>query len=699
MASTTPSGTYAHPSKVFTIHGKALTLTTREDIEPYLKQLREIKDLEEVHFGGNTLGVEACKALAEVLKEVNTLKIADFHDIFTRRLISEIPQALSAICDALKDKTTLVELNLSDNAFGGRSAEPMVPFLTHNKHFQVFKLNNNGLGIDGGKIIAGALLANARAAKTEGIHPTRLRTVICGRNRLENGSASAWAEAFAAHGGLTEVRMPQNGIRMEGIAEISKGLSKCPSLQILDLQDNTCTESGSRAVAEALKAWPDLRTLNLSDCLLSPKGGIALATALREGRCRKLETLKVQYGEWDHRAINILAEAIQDKLPDLKTLELNGNRADPEDECISNIRDALESHGNADALDELDDMEEFDEEEAEREEEEAEVKRGDASEEEEEKGKEKGKESKAPSEDQKVDDGADSLAELMGKVRIGDYLLVTSLAQLHLDLNNFERCGLPQFVDASGSIDQSVNSRSAGLLSFTGMTLQQRLYPRRSPPRDALSAITPNLLSRTTTIAQHLDRGHNQPAQRVPVVNPPPGTNELADSIRKQQNGTLRALDTALLNSPQFTIGWTALATQVRYNSTVPGDIRELLILRVAALQGAAYEWQLHEALGRSEGLTSDQLKLIRDPVFSPYGSSVPAAFNLKQIAALKFTDASTKNSHVSDEVWSTLAGQFTDTQQITELALTVAMYNMVSRFLLAVSVDGVAELQVPYPQ
>ncbi|KAG8722795.1 hypothetical protein FRC09_005680 [Ceratobasidium sp. 395] len=415
MASTTQSGTYADPSKVFTIHGKGLSLTTREDIEPHLKELRAIKDLEEVHFGGNTLGVGACEALAEVLKGVNTLKIADFHDIFTGRLITEIPQALSALCDALKDKTTLVELNLSDNAFGGRVAEPMVPFLTHNKHFQVFKLNNNGLGIAGGETIANALLANAESAKAEGVHPTRLRTVICGRNRLENGSAPAWARAFAAHGGLTEVRMPQNGIRMEGIAEIAKGLSKCASLQILDLQDNTCTESGSRAVAEALRAWSDLRTLNLSDCLLGPKGGIALATALREGRCPKLEVLKVQYGEWDHRAINILAEAIKDKLPKLTTLELNGNRADSEDECITNVREALEEHGHEDALDELDDMEEYDEEEVEREEEEAEVKRGEESEEEEE------KETKVASTvNQKLEDAADSLADMMSKVHIGD---------------------------------------------------------------------------------------------------------------------------------------------------------------------------------------------------------------------------------------------------------------------------------------
>lgn len=424
MASTTQSGTFASADKVFTIHGQTLTLTTREDIEPHLVKLRAIKDVEEIHLGGNTLGVGACEALADELKKINTLKIADFHDIFTRRLITEIPQALTALCDALKDKTTLVELNLSDNAFGGRSAEPMVPFLTHNKHLQIFKLNNNGLGIAGGIAIANALLANAESSD---VKPTRLRTVICGRNRLENGSAGAWAKAFAAHGGLTEVRMPQNGIRMEGIAEIATGLSKCPSLQILDLQDNTCTASGSRAIASALASWPDLRTLNLSDCLLGPHGGIALATALRDGRCPKLEVLKIQYGEWDHRALNVLAEAIKNKLPNLGALEINGNRADPEDECITNIRDALDGHGHEGALDELDDMEEFDEEEAEREEEEAELKRGDDSDEE-------AKESKVEKDEEedvkegpvaaavnnKLEDAADALADLMGKVHIGD---------------------------------------------------------------------------------------------------------------------------------------------------------------------------------------------------------------------------------------------------------------------------------------
>lgn len=79
-----------------------------------------------------------------------------------------------------------------------------------------------------------------------------VRLASAGRNRLENGSSQAFADAFAALGSLVEVRMPQNGIRMEGIEAIVKGLRANPDLEVLDLQDNTATEKGSRAIATSL---------------------------------------------------------------------------------------------------------------------------------------------------------------------------------------------------------------------------------------------------------------------------------------------------------------------------------------------------------------------------------------------------------------------------------------------------------------
>ena len=265
--------------------------------------------------------------------------------------MSEIPQALSALCDALQNHTSLVELDLSDNAFGGRCADAMVPFLRNNTSLQNFKLNNNGLGVWGGTVVSKALLENATKCAAEG-KKSSLRVVVCGRNRLENGSAQHWAEAFAAHGGLVSVRLPQNGIRMEGIAAIADGLSRCPTLEELDLQDNTATQQGTRSIVKHLTSWPDLRVLNLSDCLLGSAGGIALGTSLSLGSNPKLETLKLQYGEFDKRTVDLLSSAVAQHLKALTVLELNGNKFGAEDECVEELRRALMLHGHEDALDE-----------------------------------------------------------------------------------------------------------------------------------------------------------------------------------------------------------------------------------------------------------------------------------------------------------------------------------------------------------
>ncbi|KAJ6621776.1 hypothetical protein B0H10DRAFT_2432075 [Mycena sp. CBHHK59/15] len=358
---------------ILTLDGKGLKLNTRADIDPWLADVDPTK-IEEIHLGGNTLGVDASLALAEFLEKTTILRVADFADIFTGRLISEIPLALAAICDALKDKSSLVELNLSDNAFGGRSVDPIVPFLTHNRTLQVLKLNNNGLGPAGGVVLASALLESARLSKAEA-KQSSLRTVICGRNRLEDGSAPAWADAFAAHGSLREVRMPQNGIRMAGIAALARGLAQCPSLQHIDLQDNTFTADGAGdgvdAWTEALPAWPDLATLNLSDCVLSGDGEIPrIVSVLAAGSNPKLHTLQLQNNNLETETFLALANGVH-KMPALMLLELQWNDAEEDDINLKTLAQSLKRRGGKVLA--TDDDEEEEVEEVEDEDEEAEV--------------------------------------------------------------------------------------------------------------------------------------------------------------------------------------------------------------------------------------------------------------------------------------------------------------------------------------
>lgn len=61
-------------TKVFSLQGKSLKLDSRSDIEPHLKGV-DPTIIEEIHLGGNTIGVEAAKALAELLEKTTALKV------------------------------------------------------------------------------------------------------------------------------------------------------------------------------------------------------------------------------------------------------------------------------------------------------------------------------------------------------------------------------------------------------------------------------------------------------------------------------------------------------------------------------------------------------------------------------------------------------------------------------------------------
>ncbi|KAI9663673.1 MAG: hypothetical protein M1821_007163 [Bathelium mastoideum] len=394
--------------KLFTLEGKGLKLDTESDIDPHIKDLKDSNDFEEIRLQGNTIGVDASKALASVLEKQKNLQIANLADIFTGRLLHEIPAALSFLLTALLPLPRLHTVNLSDNAFGFNTHAPLVAFLSAHAPLRHLYLTNNGLGPEAGAKVADALAALAakqqqqRKEEGEGGSSTgggggaaaattaaaaQLETIVCGRNRLESGSMSAWAAALAAHAaGLREVRLVQNGIRQEGIAVLLRhGLAAAKGLRVLDLQDNTFTTIGARALAEVVGGWGELRELGVSDCLLSARGARKLFEALGKGGNRGLEVLKCQYDEVDAKGLRALADG-QEKLPRLRRVEVNGNKFDEEDPALEDLKEKLaerkEKGGyevevdeeEAWGIDELDDLEEVSDEEEEPEDEEVEAK-------------------------------------------------------------------------------------------------------------------------------------------------------------------------------------------------------------------------------------------------------------------------------------------------------------------------------------
>ncbi|KAF5560828.1 ran GTPase activating 1 [Fusarium napiforme] len=375
----------ASSDKIFSLEGKGLKLDTAEDLEPHIAPLRSA-NVEEVRILGNTLGVGACKLLGEVLATKKNLRVANFADIFTGRLLSEIPDAISSLLTSVLNLPKLNTINLNDNAFGLNVQAPLVAFLAAHVPLQHLYLNNNGMGPHAGILIADALSelhAKKEAARKEGKEVPDLETVICGRNRLENGSMTAWAKAYKLHNKIKVIKMVQNGIRQEGISHLlAEGLSHASKLEVLDLQDNTFTVTGARALSKVVANWTSLQELGVGDSLLGAKGGVLVADALAKGKNAKLETLRLQYNEITSKGIKAFATAAKDGLPALKRIEINGNILTEDDESIPILQELLEERKekfggdivNEDewGVDELEDLEEPDSDAEEEEEEEEE---------------------------------------------------------------------------------------------------------------------------------------------------------------------------------------------------------------------------------------------------------------------------------------------------------------------------------------
>ena len=158
-----------------------------------------------------------------------------------------------------------------------------------------------------------------------------------------------------------------------------------------------------------------------------------------------------------------------------------------------------------------------------------------------------------------------------------------------------------------------------------------------------------------------------------------------ADLLRARRGGQLAALDRLLLHSPPVAEGWNVLLGALRSGTTLPADVRELIILRVAVLNGAEFEWTAHEPIARRAGLDDGQLSALRS---RDAGSA--AVWTPLQQAVLAFTDASTTSVTVPDPVFAALRAHL-DERQVVEAVVTVGGYAMVSRFLVA--------LEVPPPE
>jgi AhpD family alkylhydroperoxidase len=145
------------------------------------------------------------------------------------------------------------------------------------------------------------------------------------------------------------------------------------------------------------------------------------------------------------------------------------------------------------------------------------------------------------------------------------------------------------------------------------------------------------------------------------------------------ERGEILLLYRVLLNSAPLAAGWEQMLTAVRNRSSLAADLRELVILRVAVLNRAPFEFDAHLPLARKAGIGEAKIAAL-------HAKDIGDEFTPLERAVLMLTDTMTRNVQVPDAQFEPLRQHF-DARGLVELVATVAAYNMVSRFLEALNI------------
>ncbi|KAH8335875.1 hypothetical protein KR074_000576 [Drosophila pseudoananassae] len=311
--------------KGISFQDKALTWNTAEDVQDVVDALNKQTTVHYLNLDGNTLGVDAAEAIGEALKKHPEFRKAQWKNLFTRRLKTEIPLALKHLgAGLIAAGAKLTVLDLSDNALGPNGMRGLEEFLRSPVCYslQELLLFNCGLGPEGGTMLSKALIdlhANAQKAGS----PLQLRVFIGGRNRLENTGAKAMSNAFKTLKTLEEIVLMQNSIFYEGIISLADSFKENVHLRVLNLNDNILRPKGSAKIAEILPHLPMLREINFGDCLIKTNGAYHLGEALETSN-EQLESIDLGFNEINSDGGLVLVGAMKNK-PKLRYLNLDGN--------------------------------------------------------------------------------------------------------------------------------------------------------------------------------------------------------------------------------------------------------------------------------------------------------------------------------------------------------------------------------------
>jgi alkylhydroperoxidase family enzyme len=177
------------------------------------------------------------------------------------------------------------------------------------------------------------------------------------------------------------------------------------------------------------------------------------------------------------------------------------------------------------------------------------------------------------------------------------------------------------------------------------------LEPRAWPPamREALAALTPP------------DPRHPLPERRD---DRPKGLNLLG----------------MFAQHPELTRAYNGFTGHLLFATTLSPRQRELLVLRVAAVREAEYEWLQHTVIAADIGMSEDEVERVAGGPDAPGWSPLDAAL-------LRAVDELLADARIGERSWAVLAAEL-DPQQLLDLVFTVGAYETLAMAMRTFDVE-----------
>jgi 4-carboxymuconolactone decarboxylase len=153
---------------------------------------------------------------------------------------------------------------------------------------------------------------------------------------------------------------------------------------------------------------------------------------------------------------------------------------------------------------------------------------------------------------------------------------------------------------------------------------------------------------------------------------------EMFQRIRATRGHVLN-IHRVVAQAPRMLRAQAAYARALREESSLPRDLQELVILRIAQVNDSAYEQSVHRPIALGCGASAAKIDAL--PAWG--GSSV---FDPRERAALAFVEQAARGGEVADDVFAAVRAVFSP-QEIIELAALVAWYVGNSRFVRALRI------------